>query len=209
MSWFSSFMHPGRAYEKAQEQMDKYYPEAQKYLQPYNRQGQDAYGGLSGAMNQLLDPMALQDKWSQGYRESDYAKNLEDMASQHGLNAASSMGIMGSTPALQALQAGTTHIAQADKQQYLSDLMQKYLAGAGLAQNIYGVGANAANGLSQNAMNMGQNSAQTAYGKQAAGGNLFGGLLGAGVGLLGSALGGPIGGALASRWNLSGQGGGK
>jgi len=207
MSWLSSFLHPGRAYEQAQEQMDKYYPEAQKYLKPYYQHGQDVYGGLSGAMNQLLDPMSLQDKWSQGYKESDYAKNLEEMASQHGLNAASSMGLMGSTPALQALQTGTTHIAQADKQQYLQDLMQKYLQGAGIAQNIYGMGGNAASGLSNNAMQMGGNSAQMAYGKQAAGGNLFGKLLGTGLTLAAGALGGPAGAAAAGSqaggaWNL-------
>lgn len=206
MSMFSSFLHPGRAYEKAQEQMEKYYPQAQGYLQPYNQQGQQAYGGLSGAMNQLLDPMALQDKWTQGYHESDYAKQLEDMASQHGLNAASSMGLMGSSPALQALQAGTTNIANADRHQYLSDLMQKYLQGAGIAQGIYGQGANAAGAQSQNAMNMGQGSAQMAYGKEKAGGNLFGNLLGTGLSLAGGALFGPAGAAAGSA--LGGQGGG-
>ena len=82
--------------------------------------------------------------------------------------------------------------------------MQKYLAGAGLAQGIYGQGANAAGQQSQNAMNMGQNSAEMAYGKQNAGGNMLSGLIGAGIGAAGSALGGPMGGALAKRWNLSG-----
>jgi hypothetical protein len=153
----------------------------------------------------------LQDKWASGYKESEAAKNAQMMAQEHGLGAASSMGLMGSSPALQAIQAGTSQIGAEDRKSYLDDLMQKYLAGAGLAQNIYGTGANAANSMSgnamnmgQNAMNMGQNSAQMAYGQQNAGGNMFGNLLGAGIGLAGSALGGPIGGALAKRWNLSG-----
>jgi hypothetical protein len=57
-------------------------------------------------------------------------------------------------------------------------------------------------------MNMGQNSAQMAYGQQNAGGNMLSGLIGTGIGAIGSALGGPIGGALGGAigkgWNLSG-----
>lgn len=204
MSWLSSFLHPGQGYDKAQQQMDQYYQQGQGYLQPYNQYGQNAYGNLSGAMNALLDPQALQDKWMKGYQESEAAKSAESMAQQHGLDAASSLGLMGSTPALSAIQAGTTQIGLEDQQNYLDNLMQKYLAGAGIAQGIFGQGANAAGQMGQNAMNMGQNSAQMAFGKANAGGNLFGNLLGMGAGLAGSALGGPIGGALANKWGLTG-----
>jgi hypothetical protein len=202
MSWLSNFLNPGRGYKKGQEQLDKYYQQAQGYLQPYSQYGQDVYGDINSAMQALLNPQALQDQWSQGYHESQYAKDLEDMASQHGLNAASAMGLMGSTPALHALQQGTSQIAAADKQQYMNDLMQKYLAGAGIGQNIFGAGANAAGQMGQNAMNMGQNSAQMAYGQQNAGRNLFEKGLGAAGGLMAGALGGPVG---ASGWNFIGR----
>lgn len=188
MSWFSSFMHPGRGYDKAQEQLDKYYQQAQAYQQPYMQRGDQAYGGLNTAMGNLLDPEKLQSQWASGYEESPYAKQQEAMAQQQGLNAASSMGLMGSSPALQAIQSGTAGIVQQDRQQYLNDLMQKYLAGTGIGQNIYGIGANAGNQMAQNAMNQGQNSAQMAYNKQNAGGNMFGNLLGAGIGVFGGPL---------------------
>ncbi len=204
MSWLSSFLHPGRGYQAGQEQLDKYYNQAQGALSPYNQQGQSQYGNLNQYIQSLMDPQALQDKWSKGYKESEAAKNAEAMAQEHGLGAASSMGIMGSTPALQAIQAGTSQIGAEDKQQYLNDLMQKYMQGAGLSQGIYGTGANAAGQMGQNAMNMGQNSAQMAYNQKNAGGNMFSGLLGLGGSILGSAIGGPMGGALAKRWNLSG-----
>jgi hypothetical protein len=190
MSWFSSFMHPGRGYEKGQEQLDKYYQQAQQFQQPYMQNGQNAYAGLNTAMGNLLDPEQLQSQWASGYNESPYAKQQEAMAQQQGLNAASSMGLMGSSPALQAIQSGTAGIVQQDRQQYLNDLMQKYLAGTGIGQNIYGVGANAANQSSQNAMNQGQNSAQMAFNRQNAGGNMFGNLLGAGLSLGGGYLNG-------------------
>jgi hypothetical protein len=114
------------------------------------------------------------------------------------------MGMGGSNSAIHAIQAGTAQIGAADKQQYLKDLMEKYKTGAGIAQNIYGVGANAAGQQGQNAMTQGQRSGEAAFGRQNAGGNMLGGLISTAAGVAGSALGGPIGGALAKRWNLSG-----
>lgn len=218
MSWLSSFLHPGRGYKAGQNEINKYYDQSKGYfdqaqnaLQPYNQQGQDQYGNLNDYIKNLMDPQALQDKWSQGYETSQAAKDAQGMAQEHGLDAASSMGLMGSNTALNAVQAGTSQIGAEDKQQYLNDLMQKYLAGSGLSQGLYNTGVNSAGQMSQNAinmgnnaMNMGQNSAQMAFGQKNAPGSLFGNILGAGVGLAGSALGGPMGGALAKRWNLSG-----
>lgn len=195
MSWLSSFLHPGKGYQKGQEQLDKYYQQAQNYynqgqgyLQPYNEFGQKAYGDINTAMQKLLNPGALQDEWIKGYSESDAAKNLEDTATQRGLNAASSLGLMGSSPALSAIQQGTSQIAAQDRQQYLDDLMQKYLSGIGIGQGIFGTGANAASGMSNNALNMGKNSmemgkdsAQLAFGKENAGGNMFSKLLEGGI----------------------------
>ncbi len=218
MSWLSSFLHPDKGYKAGQNELDKYFNQSKDYynqanqsLQPYNQQGQDQYANLNEYIKNLMNPEELQNKWAAGYSESPAALQAEKMAQEHGLNAASSMGLMGSNTALNATQAGTTQIGLDDRQNYLDNLMQKYLAGAGLSQGIYGTGAGAAGqqsqnamGMGQNAMNMGQNSAQMAFGQKNAPGSLFGNILGAGVGLAGSALGGPMGGALAKRWNLSG-----
>jgi len=198
MGMLSSFLHPEKGYDKAQEVLNQYFNQGQGYLQPYNQNGLNAYGDYSGAMHKLLNPGELENEWSKGYQESDLAKQNEAMANQRGLESASSMGLMGSSPALQTIQSGTSGIVSQDRQQYLKDLMEKYLAGIGIAGNIYGTGANTANNMSNNAMNMGQNSAGLAFGKQNAPGDLFGKLLGGGIGLLGTALGGPLGGALGT-----------
>lgn len=198
MGWLDSFLHPEKGYEKAQNQLDQYYNQGQGFLQPYSQFGQNAYGDYSGAMKSLLDPAALQAQWSKSYSESPEAKYAMDMAQQHGLDAASGLGLMGSNTALNAIQGGTSQIGLQDRQNYLNDLMQKYLTGTGIAGNIFNMGGNTANSMSNNAMNMGQNSAQMAYNKQAAPGSIFGGLLGLGAGLAGSAFGGPIGGALGA-----------
>lgn len=208
MGWFSSFMNPGKGYEKGQQQLDKYYNQAQGYQQPYNQNGINQGGNLNEYIKNLMDPTELNKKWISSYSESPQAKQAETMAQEHGLNAASSMGLMGSNTALNATQAGTTQIGLDDRQNYLNDLMNKYMQGAGLSQGMYNTGANAAGQMGQNSMNQGQNSAQMAYGQQNAGGNMLSGLIGTAGGVLGSALGGPIGGAiggsLGKGWNLSG-----
>ncbi|CAB4151333.1 hypothetical protein UFOVP685_11 [uncultured Caudovirales phage] len=197
MSWLSSFLHPGKGYAKGQEQLDKYYQQGQGYLDPYNQNGQQQYGNLDEIIKNLMDPTELNKKWTESYSESPQALQAEKMAQEHGLNAASSMGLMGSNTALNATQAGTTQIGLDDRQNYLNDLMNKYTQAAGLAQGIYGQGANAATGMSNNANQMGQNSAEMAYGKQNAGGNMLGGLIGTAAG----AFGGPIAKGV---WNMFG-----
>lgn len=196
MSWLSNFLNPGKGYEKGQEQLDKYYQQANQFLQPYNQQGQEQYGNINQYIQSLMNPEELQNKWTQGYETSPYAKQLQDMSQQQGLNAASSMGLMGSNTALNAIQQGNSQIGMQDRQKYLDDIMQKYMQGAGLSQGIYNTGAGIAGNQGQNAMNMGQNSAQMAYGKQNAGGNMFSNLIGAGIGGFGSALG--------SKWSTKG-----
>jgi len=204
MNMFSSFMHPERGYEKGQEQLDKYYGQSQSYLQPYQEQGQEQYGNLQQAIQSLLNPSSLHDRWLQEYDQSEASKIAQARAMEQGNRAASSMGIMGSTPALQAMQAGGAEIGAQDQQRYIERMIQQYLQGAGLAQNIYGHGANAGNQMSQNAANMGNNSADMAYGKQNAPGQLFGNFLGSAANLVGARMGMTGMNNLANAWKTTG-----
>lgn len=149
MSWLTSWLHPERGYDAAQGQIDKGYNEGKGYLQPY-------YDALS-------DPQALQDKWSKGYQESEAAKQAQTAAQEHGLNAATSMGLGGSNTALNAIQSGTSQIGNEYKQKYLDDLMNKYTTGVGVAK-----------GLAGNANTYGENSAGLQFGKTNAPGEKFG-----------------------------------
>lgn len=191
-----SFFNPGKGYEKGQEQLDKYYNQAQGYQQPYNQNGQNQAFNLNDYIQNLMNPEALQSKWAEGYSESPAAKQAEEMAQQHGLNSASSMGLMGSNTALNAIQQGTSQIGMNDRQNYLDNLMQKYMAGAGISQGMYNTGAQAGGQMGQNAMNMGQNSANMAYGKENAGSDMINGLIGT--------AGGIAAGALGNKWGLTG-----
>lgn len=176
-----SFLNPERGYEAAGQQMEKYYKDAQGNLQPYNQNGMDQYGRLNDQANQLNDPAALQAKWAQGYEMSPQAQQMLSQSKESGMGAASSMGLMGSSAALGNIQNSAGNIMQNDRQNYMNDLMQKYLASVGIGQNLYGTGANAAGGMANNAMQQGQNMGQSAYGQMNAGGDAFGKLLGMGV----------------------------
>lgn len=201
---FNSFMHPERGYQKGQEQLNQYYDQSQGYLQPYQQQGQQAYGQLSGAMENLLNPTQLHDRWLNEYDQSEASKIAQARAMEQGNRAASSMGVMGSTPALQAMQAGSAEIGAQDQQHFIDRMIQQYLQGAGLAQNIYGTGAQAGNMMSQNANNMGSSSAEMAYGKQNAPGQLFGNMLGTAANLGGAYMGMNGMNNMANSWKTSG-----
>lgn len=202
MSWLTRFMDPGAGYRDAQGELDKYNQQAQQYYQqaqqrqqPYANYGQDAHADYNAAMHALMNPQALHDKWASGYHESEAAKQLEEMAKQHGLSAANSMGLDGSSTAVNAIQAGTTQIGAQERDNYMKDLMQKYMAATGIAGNMFNTGANAAANMGNNDMNMGRNAME--MGNQAANmkfnqtnapGDLFGKIMGQGVGLVGSYL---------------------
>ena len=207
MSMFSSFMHPERGYQKANEQLGQRYEEGKNFTQPYNAAGQATSPYLFELMKYLMHPEDLQNNWAKGYNESESAKGLEEMAKQHGLNAASALGLNGSTPALNAIQAGTTSIVANDRQNYMNDLFKKLGLGTSIGQNIYGVGANTANNMAQNANNVGQNEANMAYGEENAQGNLLTNILGSLGGIAGGALSGPLGGALVNKlgWTTTGS----
>ncbi len=161
-------------YGDAEKQAKQGWGQAQDYQRPYWQHGMDQYDPLNQARTNLMDPEKLQSQWASGYENSPYAKQMLDMNRQSGIDAASSMGLGGSSAALANIQAGAGNIVQKDRQQYMDDLMKKYMAGIGLGQNIYGVGANTGANLGQGAMTQGQNMAQLAYGRAAAPGEQIG-----------------------------------
>ena len=186
----SSFFNPQRGYENAGKQSEKYYVDAQGRLQPIVNQGQAQYDPLNKQATALANPVDLQNQWASAYQESPQAKQLQEQARTSGLDAASSMGLLGSSPALQNIQTTSSNILQGDRQSFLNDLMQKYMQSIGIRQNIYGAGAGAASEQSQNAMNQGVNAGQAAYGATNAGGELVGHLINTAAQVAGNYAGG-------------------
>lgn len=163
MAWYDPFNiiegftdYAKKPYQEANKEYEKAWGEAKGYEKPYWQHGLDQYGKLEGAENELLDPGALQSKWSSGYETSPYAKQLQGEAKTQGLDAASSMGLLGSSAALKNIETGSTNIMQRDREKYMDDLMRKYMTGIGIGQNIYGTGASTAGTLGNQSMNFGE-----------------------------------------------------
>lgn len=198
MSWLSSLLHPGRAYDKASQASQQGYNQAQGYMNPYYNAGVGANDFLTQQRDMLSNPAELQNKWAESYETSPYAKQLQTQAMDSGMNAAGSMGLLGSSAALGNLQQGASNIMNADRQQYMQDLMQKYLTGVGIGQGQFNTGAGMATNMGNNAINQGNTQGEIAFGKGTAGSNMLMQLLGSlgrgGIQYLTGGMGGMMGG---------------
>ena len=173
MSWLSSFLHPGRAYKKAGEVEERNFKQSQQIRHPYIQHGEDAYTGYNDMYQKLMHPEQLQSDWANSYEKSPYATNLQQEAMGQGMDAASASGLNGSSAAIANIQKGSTDIMQKDRQQYMNDMMQKYLSAMGIGSNLYGTGASMAANSANAQQQHGENQAQMTYGQNAAGGNSF------------------------------------
>ena len=177
----NSFMHPEKGYEAGEDELRKFWQQASGAMQPYMNQGQAQYGNLMGAQNALLDPEGLLGKWMKNYETSPYAKQSMANAQSSGLDAASAQGLLGSNAATSNIQNSSNYLMNQDRSQYLNDLMQKYMSGVGIGQNIYGIGANMAGQYGGLAHGFGQDIAGARYGRENAPGNLLGNLINTGA----------------------------
>lgn len=187
---FHKYLHPEEAYDEAGRREQQGWNEAKGYETPYWQHGMDQYGDLNTARKKLMDPAALQNEWSKNYETSPYAKRMLDVNSQQGQEAAASMGLGGSSAAVSNIQRGAGDIVARDRQQYMNDLMQKYMSGIGLGQGMYNTGANMGATLGGQSMRHGENQAGLGYGASASQGQLFENIMK----MIASAYGGHAGG---------------
>lgn len=186
MSWFSEMMHPGRSYDKAQAAKDAFYKSSQGTRQPYIDRGERGGINLEEMMSKLMNPGQLQDEWSKGYTESPYAKQLEAQNQTSGLDAASAMGLGGSSAALTNIQKGSGDIVQKDRQNYMDDMMKKYMAAMGIGGSLYGTGASMGDKNATGQENQGDWTATNNFNKNSSGSNMLQQILS----MLGGAAGG-------------------
>ncbi len=197
--FFERIFNPGSAYGDASDEMKKYYQQAmqgeqqaQQGFQPYMQRGNEAGNSLMDFLKQLSDSQGLENKWTSGYNTSPYAQQMLSKNQSSGMDAASQMGLMGSSTALQNIQNNAGNIVQGDRQQYMNDLMQKFMSGIGLGTDVYNQGANAAGqnanmatNMGNQAINMGDTAGGMKYNQEMAGPQMFEKILG----MLGGAAG--------------------
>ncbi len=179
MSWLSNLFHPGGAYDTASSASKQGYEEGKGLREPYINKGGEAGNDLMEQLKKLFDPGGLQDEWSNNYETSASGKQDQANAQSNGLDAASAMGLGGSSAALNNIQNRTSDIGQKDKQQYMKDLMEKYMAGIGLGTNIFNTGAATANAGASSAEGQGDTQGGLNFGKYNSGPNMITGGLGA------------------------------
>jgi hypothetical protein len=201
MSWLTEFLHPGGAYKGAGQKEEEGYNQGVGFRQPYMDFGTGAGKSLQEIWDQLQNPGKLQDEWSQGYKESDYAKQLEAANTAQGMDQASELGLGGSSAALSNVQHGAGDIVAKDRQNYMNDLMQKYMAGIGIGTNMFNTGADTANKGAEGAQRHGEWQGQNTYNQQSAGRNQLMQLMS----IMASAMGGGGGGGGKSNWNDPGS----
>lgn len=153
---------------------------AQAY-NPFYQAGTQAMGNYQQGLDKMKDPTAYLNNLMGNYKESDYAKYLQDQTSKAGMNAASASGLIDSTPFAQQMQQNAAGIASQDMDKWLRNALginKDYLTGQ---SDIYGKGLTAAQGMSNVFGQRAQDEAGLAYGKEAAGqagsGGIIGGLL--------------------------------
>ncbi len=185
-----SFFNPDKPYAGAEDQMRKYWQQAMGFMTPYNEAGKNQIGRLTGAEDALFDPAKLQSQWASGYETSPQALDLMRRSKELGNQEASSMGLSGSSSALENIQRTGSSIVSQDRQQYMNDLMQKYLSAIGIGQNMFNTGAGMGANLGQGALNTGRDMSGLEYGRLAAPGERMGQLIGAGAAMYGGGAGG-------------------
>jgi hypothetical protein len=176
-----SFLNPQEGYQRAQRESQAGWNEAKGYQMPFLQHGEEQYAPLNEARGALMNPAELENQWASGYETSPYAKQLLAQNQASGLDAASSMGLLGSSAALGNIQQGAGNIVQQDRQQYLNDLMQKYMQAIGLGENLYGTGAAAGANLGRQAQEQGTTMANLGFGEKNSPGNLLENLIKTGV----------------------------
>jgi hypothetical protein len=175
----NSFLSPEKPYKEAGKAEEQGWNQAQDYQRPYWQHGNDQYEPLNQARQKLMDPTHLQDEWGKSYEQSPYAKRMLEMNTGAGMDAASAMGLGGSSAAIQNIQQGAGDIVSKDRREYMDDMMKKYMAGIGLGENMYGTGAQTGANLGNQATQHGANMAGIKYGESAAPGALYGKFAGA------------------------------
>ena len=207
MSWLSELFNPGGAYKNAANTSGQYYNQAQGQLQPYNNNGVQAGTDLQSMYQKLMNPGKLHDEWSKGYNTSEYGKQGVEEAKTAGLDAAGSMGLMGSSAALNNIQTGANNIMEKDRGDYMKQMMDMYKTGAGIGENMYGTGATAAGQMGTNAMNQGDTQAGLQFGGKNAGPDMLKGIGGGALQMLMQYLTGGMGAGGMGRGSLTPESG--
>ena len=159
MPFWDAILDPGKPARRARQTAEASIDRGAQYTEPYRNAGDRQIPIMEGEQQKLLNPGQMQSDWAQGYETSPWAQQQIQHDTEQGKDLASSMGLLGSSTAATGLNASASQLYQKDRQQYMDDLMKKYMMGIGLGSDFMNRGAQSANQLqgnwSQNAQSLG------------------------------------------------------
>lgn len=137
---------------------------ARQQYEPYQQQGQEAYGQMSPALGQMSsDPSGYINKMMGGYQQSPQFKNSLQEALRAAQNTAAAGGMVGSGQDQLGESRLADYMSQNDMQNYLNNVMGAQKTGLQGEQNVYGQGYDATKQLTDSLMNMFGSQSTLAY----------------------------------------------
>lgn len=179
----------GDPYKQAMEQYQKWANEAKNVQNPYLNAGQGAIPDYQKWLESQKDPSKFINDIMGQYGESPWARYEQQQSMRAGENAASALGLLGSTPFAQQMQQNAMNISSQDMQNWLNNVLGINAQYGQGQQNMMGIGANAANALTNMYANLGQQMGEAAYGQKAGQNQDFGNSLAGALGMIGSLFG--------------------
>jgi len=175
------FNDPRHAYAEGQRAYDPWMDRAAGAYNPFYQGGIEGMGKYKDWLNGMSNPQDFINNIMGGYQESPWARYQQQQAERAGTNAASASGLIGSTPWAQQMQQNAAGISSQDMQQWLANVLGINTQYGQGQQNLMNQGFNAAQGMGNIFGQRARDAAQMAYGKERAGdersGNIIGGLL--------------------------------
>ncbi len=186
------FGNSGAPYGDAMKQFLKYYQEAKGAQNPFFNAGTGAIGPYQDWLKKMSDPSGFINNMMGQYKESPWARYLQDQSMRAGTNAASMGGNamgqggagIGSTPFAQQMQQNSSNIASGDMNTWLQNALginSQYGAGE---KGLMDMGQHSGDILSQLAMMMGGQMGQGAFGQKFGQDQDFWNMIGGGASML-------------------------
>lgn len=166
----------GAPYKKAGRELDRYFPQAQQYQQPFYQAGVGAIPQYQQWLSGMQNPSDFINNLMGQYQESPWAQYQQDQAIRAAQAMGSASGLSGSTPLTQFAEQQAAGISSQDMQNWLQKVLginTEYGAGQlGLA----GMGQGAGNQLTNLMSDYMINKAKLGFGQENARQDQWGGL---------------------------------
>lgn len=161
------FGNSGSPYSAAMDQYKNFFNQGMGIQNPFYQAGLRGMGNYENWANRMSDPTSFINTIMKNYQQSPYAKYQQNQSIRAGQNAASASGMIGSTPFAQQLQQNAQNISSGDMQNWLQNVLGINTQYGNAEGNLMGMGANAANSMSNMISRFGEDMGEAAYGQRA------------------------------------------